>query len=361
MCNGVIFIGPLPEPIHGMSLLNQYLVSELKGENFSLDVIRSNFESVLKDKDQQGKLKLKEILFSLKILLDFIKSIQSKKDVVYITPGQSVLGFLKFSPIILLSYLFKKKVILHLHGSKLAENVAATNYFTKQLIINLLTLSWRVIFLGPSIQDKHLLLLKDRSKGAYCFNGVPIKNFAAKKKSKKLKILFLSNLMKDKGVFDFFEAVSILKGNGHQLEVNMAGAIEASHFNKINNLIASCEIKYHGVVSGDYKDKLFSEADVFCLPSYDEGQPLSILEAYMSGCAVITTNVGGISDIFKCGVNGYFCDVSTPKSIASCIEKMTPTTLLTFQNNNYAQAIDKYTLDCFLKRMKTLLFEESFK
>lgn len=358
MSKGIVFIGPLPEPIHGMSLLNQYLVDYLKENNFNMSVIRSNYKITLKDKDQQGKLKLKEILYSLKIILAFIKSIMTKRDKVYITPGQSVLGFLKFYPIILISYLFNKKVILHLHGSKLVDNTENTNFFFKWLIINSLTLSWKVIFLGSSIKDKHLRLLKDESKAACCFNGVPIRPVTYKKNSGKLKVLFLSNLMKDKGVFDFLEAIKILHSEGYDIQVDMAGAIEATHFKKITSIMDSCEIKYHGVVTGDFKEKLFLQADVFCLPSYDEGQPLSILEAYMYSCAVITTNVGGVCDIFKDGLNGFFCEVSNPNSIVSNLKKMNPKNLARFQAVNYSLAAEKYTLDCFLERIKNILFQD---
>jgi glycosyltransferase involved in cell wall biosynthesis len=63
---------------------------------------------------------------------------------------------------------------------------------------------------------------------------------------------------------------------------------------------------YHGdssaciIVDGPGKKNLFSEAHIFCLPTYYpyEGQPIAILEAFASGCVVITTNHSGISDFF---------------------------------------------------------------
>ena len=61
-------------------------------------------------------------------------------------------------------------------------------------------------------------------------------------------------------------------------------------------------------MTGEKKRRLFAEAHVFCLPtyySYYEGQPISILEAYASGCVVITTDHGGICDIFKDKINGF--------------------------------------------------------
>ncbi len=59
---------------------------------------------------------------------------------------------------------------------------------------------------------------------------------------------------------------------------------------------------------GDGRRDYLREAHVFCLPSYYpfEGQPVSILEAYASGCVVVTTDQGGIRDVFREGENGLW-------------------------------------------------------
>ena len=59
-------------------------------------------------------------------------------------------------------------------------------------------------------------------------------------------------------------------------------------------------------MNGTQKKDLYSNAHIFCLPTYYpwEGQPFCILEAYAAGCVVITTNHSGISQVFKDGING---------------------------------------------------------
>jgi glycosyltransferase involved in cell wall biosynthesis len=50
---------------------------------------------------------------------------------------------------------------------------------------------------------------------------------------------------------------------------------------------------------------MLSSADVFVLPSYAEGFPMSLIEALSKGLPAICTDVGGISDSLRDGVNGY--------------------------------------------------------
>ncbi|MEG1441757.1 MAG: glycosyltransferase, partial [Oscillospiraceae bacterium] len=62
-------------------------------------------------------------------------------------------------------------------------------------------------------------------------------------------------------------------------------------------------IEFIGV--SDEVDKYLNEASAFCLCSFFEGLPLSILEAYAAGLPVIATDVGGIKDILENEKNGY--------------------------------------------------------
>lgn len=184
------------------------------------------------------------------------------------------------------------------------------------------------------------------------------KNHLKEYDKEKITVLFLSNLMKDKGIIDFLGAIGNLDSSRYHVDI--AGAIEEHNYDVIKSKLSQLDFMatYHGVVSGEEKSKLFHKADVFVLPSYDEGQPLSILEAYSYGNTVITTDVGGIPDIFTDGKNGVFCQVGDSMSIFSAITGLDSKKLNLFSENNLIAYESNYTSDAFCQRVQSILWKD---
>ena len=76
-------------------------------------------------------------------------------------------------------------------------------------------------------------------------------------------------------------------------------------------------------VIGGYYDEEFQEvlntADVFVLPSYAEGFPMSLIEAFSKGLPAIASDVGGISGSLRNGLNGYLIP---PRQVPPLVEAM---------------------------------------
>ena len=73
----------------------------------------------------------------------------------------------------------------------------------------------------------------------------------------KPRIIFLSNLMKEKGIFELLEALKILEDEGFEYEAKIAGNIDAKHKSRIEHYFSRLEhTAYVGVVSGDEKKAL---------------------------------------------------------------------------------------------------------
>jgi glycosyltransferase involved in cell wall biosynthesis len=66
----------------------------------------------------------------------------------------------------------------------------------------------------------------------------------------------------------------------------------------------------------------FAAADVFCLPSWWEAMPLSVLEAMAAGLPVVATDVGDVGRAVADGVTGYVVPVRNPDKLADGLEPL---------------------------------------
>lgn len=87
--------------------------------------------------------------------------------------------------------------------------------------------------------------------------------------------------------------------------------------NKLDNVA-----EYIGWVSGEEKIKLLNEVDVFILPSYNEGLPISVLEAMSYNLPIISTTVGGIPEILKNEYNGFLINPGDLIALESAISTL---------------------------------------
>ena len=123
------------------------------------------------------------------------------------------------------------------------------------------------------------------------------------------------------------EAAKCLKIKGGSLKIRICGnAVEsdASYFNQhvireieCNNL---SEDGYVKIIKQDLPAAvLMNGFDIFALPSQAEGLSLVTAEAAATGLPILGSNVGSVSDLIQCGVNGYLLK---PKDVVSWAERI---------------------------------------
>jgi glycosyltransferase involved in cell wall biosynthesis len=110
-------------------------------------------------------------------------------------------------------------------------------------------------------------------------------------------------------------ALSLLSSNHKGLFVGY-GPMEHELMRLANQLIPG---RYAFAFADDYLGDYYGAMDCFCLASQAEGFALVLLEAMMSGKAIVSTNVGGVPQLIKHRQNGVIVD-STPESIAAAIQ-----------------------------------------
>jgi glycosyltransferase involved in cell wall biosynthesis len=81
-------------------------------------------------------------------------------------------------------------------------------------------------------------------------------------------------------------------------------------------------IDHLGPVSLEERLAFFKRADVFVLPTYAEGTPISMLEAMAAGLPVVSTPVGGIPDVVEDGVEGFIVKPGDVEALADRLARL---------------------------------------
>ena len=138
------------------------------------------------------------------------------------------------------------------------------------------------------------------------------------KASDKRRFTFIGRYERRKGIE---ELSSVLSGEGRIIfsssEFHFIGPIPSE-----KQVKGYANIKYHGAIHDEGKIKeLLQASDVLLCPSWSEGMPTVILEAMASGCAIIATDVGAVSEQVDAS-NGILIRPGDKKQLKAAIEKM---------------------------------------
>lgn len=358
MVKKILFILHIPPPIHGSSMVGQYIKDSV--------VINKSFEtnfinlSTSKTVDEIGKNPLLKIIRYLKILMSFVKNIVVfKPATVYLAITASGLGFYKDLPLALLTKLFRKKLVLHYHNKGVFFN---QNKILDNVLYKLLFRNTSVILLSERLYPDVKKYVKKKDV-FYCPNGIPVVNNAESSiiENEVPQILFLSNLIETKGVFVLLDALKILKKKGVCFFCNLVGGEGdiSSHIlnDKINKLELTDVVKYHGEKYGDDKLNLLNQSDLFVFPTFYETFGLVNLEAMMFELPIISTNEGAIPDIVKHNETGFIVEKQNPTQLAEKMEWLinNPKLAKKMGKEGQNQFYKKYTLEKFETRLTVIL------
>lgn len=125
----------------------------------------------------------------------------------------------------------------------------------------------------------------------------------------------------EKGIMEFLEAAIAAAGKNTEIHILMVGERLASdHAGDVEAELerAGAALGKRLVATGARKDvpELLAAMDVFCLPSWREGMPRTIIEAMMMGKAVIATDIRGSREEVVPGETGLLVPTRSPEALA---------------------------------------------
>lgn len=307
------------------------------------------FNTIIFDRDDksQGKLTYGNLKNMFLMRRHFIHRMKGTKvpDIIHLHSSKGVALLKDLLIAEELAWRFNVKVVFHIHYSTVDE-VLPASVFLSRLVLWLMRYG-RCCFILLSVKDE----VDFEARGIPFERMCVIPNFHLTERSGKrrkpcnldvsIRLIFIGSLDRRKGVLDLIEA---LNGISHlDFTLNVAGSFiddttQKEAYKKINDYKLDNNIKFLGYVTGNEKEELMRSSDILILPSYGEGMPVVLLEAFSHGLAIITTNVGAIPEVIEHGKNGLLHQPGDVASLSLYIKKL-------IDDPNYLRKIQNYSLE----------------
>jgi glycosyltransferase involved in cell wall biosynthesis len=370
---------PLSPPITGPAVASETSVNFLK-QHHEVMVIQYQRGNLI-----SGKFSLRQLvnILSIGIKLKFLKK---SYDSVYLVISSTFWGNMRdMFFLLMMGSKLRRKTVFHLHGANIDRYFNAAPFWIRFLNKRLWSKVKNAIVLGETFKNIfNRYIPNDKIKIVKNFFNPYLLISEERLRTKfilveKVNVLFLSNLIAEKGYELLLDAFMSLPEDIHsKAELHFAGEFDSFEGKALflNKIKGRNNILYHGPVEGKEKQELLWNAHIFCLPTIHkyEGQPISILEAYSSGCVVLTTPNGGINDIFINDANGFFLAINMGLDRDRLEEKLREELreklkMIIMDISNYKdmayfnrnETMNKYTEEIYCKNVEKIFTDESIE
>lgn len=147
---------------------------------------------------------------------------------------------------------------------------------------------------------------------------------SAEPSNERPTVLEVGRLSTEKGHLVLLNALAVLRARGVDVGAKFAGdgPYRAAIEHESERLGLGAFVEFLGEVDAERVHRELVNADVFCLPSFNEGLPMSIMESMATGVPVVSTYIGGIPELVTDGVSGMVVPAGDSVRLASAIEAL---------------------------------------
>lgn len=270
-----------------------------------------------------GSSKIGKSLGFARALMRYVKALSSC-DIVHLHISARG-SFVRKSIMAHIAHKRGKSLILHDHDGEFKKSFEEGGRRYRRDVRETFSIADRVVVLSEEWRDYFAENICESEKIVVVHNGVEVPVRPCSPSSHQ-DVLFLGRLDARKSpdvllrasrrVLACFPDTKIVFGGDGEVEKNEALAAELG-------IADHCE--FLGWVSAVRREELFQRTAVYCLPSKNEGLPMSVLEAMAHGIPTIATAVGGVPQVIEDGVNGFLIDVDDEEALAERLSALLST------------------------------------
>lgn len=304
----VLMVGPARSVNGGISaVVNNYYKVGLD------EKIELSYIGTMEDGTKLHKLKV-----ALCAYVSFIKEVRSY-DIVHVHMASDSSLYRKI-PFMYMAKWFEKKMIIHQHGGNFTEFYYSQCSAKRQKFIEKALNKADAFLVVASYLADIFENIVPKEKIAVLPNAIEVPSNYEKKIPGK-KVLFLGRLCKEKGIRELLEAATELKEEYKELELYLGGVWEDGDLKEIADE-NSTFVYQLGWIENQKKEKYLNLCNIFALPTYFEGLPMSLLEAMAHGCACIASAVGGIPQVIEDGKDGILIQPKSKEALKAALREV---------------------------------------
>jgi glycosyltransferase involved in cell wall biosynthesis len=334
----VLLVGPVPPPYGGIAAYVRDLAAEPL-EGVKLELFNTAFPGWIVPLNREGRRHYQSLAengpwTALKMVVYvlisyprlFVTLVIRRPAIVQVFPC-SYWGYWRNWLYVQLARACGRKVIFHLLNAidVFYEDVSDRQ---KSWIERSLNSADLYLLQSPELQKWVEQYSRRRVKGIW--NGIHLDRIPAREVRQDLRPfsnvptgITVGGLSENKGTGDILDALKALRARGVDVGWVFVGGGDVNGFSeRADRDGLSDRVLFAGRVSEADKWQRLHQADVFCLPSRAEGQPIAIIEAMAVGLPVIASSVGSIPEMIVHGHSGLVIPVGDGVALQDAIEQL---------------------------------------
>lgn len=231
-------------------------------------------------------------------------------------------SFYRKSVFLMLAKVFKAKAVFHLHGAEFKVFYEQeSGLFKKFFIVNSLKQADIIIVLSESWKQWVNDVIGDEKPVVVVYNSIP-SNDLPSLSNRDRSILFLGKLEQRKGVYELLIAFKKVLMQLDDVRMLLCGNGNLQEYRTIAVQLGIAQnVDFKGWIGPEERSKYLAGSSMFVLPSFNEGFPMSIIEAMSYGMPIVSTNVGGIPEAIQDGKTGLLVSAGDTDALADAMLK----------------------------------------
>ena len=290
----ILIVAPALPIVGGQTVQAQRLLEKFQAEpdlQVALQPINPQFLPELQ------KIKyIRTILTTLKYLFDLFVKIP-RYDVIHIFSASYFSFLLAPTPALLISKIFRKKTVLNYHSGEAEDHLKRW-----RTAVPTIRLFDKIVVPSDYLVD---VFAEFNLKAESIFNFVNTEKYKFRERN-PLQPIFLSNRNFEElyNVGCILRAFAIIQQKYRNAQITVAGdGAERELLQELAKDLKLENVEFIGRVTQKEMPELYDQADIYLNSSNIDNMPISIIEAFAAGTAVVSTDAGGIPYICETGEN----------------------------------------------------------